>query len=121
MENLILREMKLQYTGRKKKLKNDKVDKPEAVHLLFSWTRKELQELFIVLLLDNKNSVIGWQTISKGTVSEAIVHPRDVFRLAVRENDLSRYCSKNILRITLNQTRKGIVVKSLQFSLKKTA
>jgi len=84
MEELFVREIKLLYKGRKKKIGH--VDSPEKVYKLFSWMAKELQESFVAVYLDNKNNVIGWTKISMGTVSETIVHPRDVFRVAVREN-----------------------------------
>ncbi len=87
MEELFVREIKLLYKGKKKCL--GRVDSPEAVYTLFNWMAKELQESFIALYLDNKNGVVGWSKISMGTVSETIVHPRDVFRVAVRENAVS--------------------------------
>lgn len=84
MEELFVREIKLLYKGRKKKIGT--IESPEKAFQLFKWVQKELQEYFVAVYLDNKNHVIGWSKISMGTVSEAIVHPRDVFRIAVREN-----------------------------------
>jgi len=43
------------------------------------------REEFRVLVLNNKNNLIRNAVISVGTVSEAIVHPREVFRHAIRE------------------------------------
>ncbi|HEY1405130.1 MAG TPA: DNA repair protein RadC [Spirochaetota bacterium] len=43
------------------------------------------REEFRVLVLDSKNRVIRNSCTSVGTVSEAIVHPREVFRDAIRE------------------------------------
>lgn len=43
------------------------------------------QEEFWVLILDNKNRLIKKSRISIGTISEALVHPREVFRDAIRE------------------------------------
>ncbi len=43
------------------------------------------REEFRVLILNGKNSLIKNSAISVGTVSEAIVHPREVFRDAIRE------------------------------------
>ncbi len=42
-------------------------------------------EEFRVLILDSKNRVIRNTCTSMGTVSEAIVHPREIFRDAIRE------------------------------------
>jgi DNA repair protein RadC len=49
----------------------------------FSCSRREE---FRVLVLDNKNRLIRNARTSVGTVSEAIVHPREVFRDAIRES-----------------------------------
>lgn len=43
-------------------------------------------ELFKVVLLDAKNTVIKEATISEGSLTLNIVHPREVFTLAIRES-----------------------------------
>jgi DNA repair protein RadC len=43
------------------------------------------REEFRVLILNNKNRLLKNAMISAGTISEAIVHPREVFRDAIRE------------------------------------
>jgi DNA repair protein RadC len=43
------------------------------------------KEEFRVLVINNKNTLIRKSIISIGTISEAIVHPREVFRDAIRE------------------------------------
>ena len=48
--------------------------------------RDEAQEHFMLLLLNTKNQVIDMPTISIGTVNGSLVHPREVFRAAVRSN-----------------------------------
>lgn len=51
--------------------------------------KDEEQEHFIVLCLNTKNEIIARKTISIGTLDQAIVHPRDVFRFAIlRERGL---------------------------------
>jgi DNA repair protein RadC len=42
-------------------------------------------ELFKAILLDAKHSIIRDTTISKGSLTLSIVHPREVFSLAIRE------------------------------------
>lgn len=44
------------------------------------------RELFKVILLDAKNTVIKEATVSEGSLTLSIVHPREVFALAVRES-----------------------------------
>lgn len=48
--------------------------------------KDEEQEHFIVLCLNTKNEIIARKTISIGTLDQAIVHPRDVFRFAIKSN-----------------------------------
>ena len=43
-------------------------------------------EVFKVVLLDAKNQVIKEMTVSEGSLTLSIVHPREVFALAVRES-----------------------------------
>lgn len=41
------------------------------------------REHFVVLHLDGKNSIIAKETVSIGSLNQAIVHPREVFKAAV--------------------------------------
>ena len=47
------------------------------------------RECFFILLLDSKNKVIREEKISEGTLSSALVHPREAFTSAVRESAAS--------------------------------
>lgn len=42
------------------------------------------QEEFMVILLNAKNSVLGVESITRGTLTASLVHPREVFRPAIR-------------------------------------
>ncbi|MGD9677322.1 MAG: DNA repair protein RadC [Vulcanibacillus sp.] len=44
------------------------------------------QEHFIILLLDTKNQIISKETISIGTLNSSIVHPREVFKPAIKKS-----------------------------------
>jgi len=48
--------------------------------------RDRKQELFKVVLLDAKNTVVKESTVSEGTLTLSLVHPREVFAYAVRES-----------------------------------
>ncbi|MDJ0687320.1 MAG: DNA repair protein RadC [Xenococcaceae cyanobacterium MO_188.B32] len=43
------------------------------------------QEKFAVLMLDVNNCLIGTQIITIGTATETVVHPREIFREAIRQ------------------------------------
>lgn len=45
--------------------------------------RELKQEVFIVAMLDQKNRLIGDEQVSLGTLSETLVHPREVFSQAI--------------------------------------
>lgn len=63
------------------------IDSPGAVwEFLIPYMARLEQEEFRVLVMNNKNNVLRNALISVGTVSEAIVHPREVFREAIRES-----------------------------------
>lgn len=62
------------------------IESPEDVHRHFSQRMRWChQEHFMVLLLDGRNCVMRQSRISQGTLNASLVHPREVFRCAVRE------------------------------------
>lgn len=44
------------------------------------------QERFIALLLDGRHRVLREEVVSQGTLTASLVHPREVFRAALRES-----------------------------------
>lgn len=53
------------------------------------------RENFVVVLLNTKNRVIGSPTISVGTLSSSLVHPREVFKPAVKAGAASLILAHN--------------------------
>lgn len=47
------------------------------------------QEHFKIILLDTKNQIIGCQEVSKGSINSSIVHPREVFKYAIKKSAVS--------------------------------
>ena len=43
-------------------------------------------EVFTIVLLDAKNTILREATVSEGTLTHSLVHPREVFQLAIRES-----------------------------------
>ncbi len=59
---------------------------PEDVHRHFHPTLRHIaQERFFVVLLDGRHRVIRHELVSQGTLTASLVHPREVFRPALRE------------------------------------
>lgn len=53
------------------------------------------QEHFVVLFLNVKNQVLHRQTIFVGSLNASIVHPREIFREAVKRSAASIICAHN--------------------------
>ena len=63
------------------------LDAPAAVFRQLQPLFAELdREHFVVLALDARNRPIGCNTVSIGTLSASIVHPREVFKFAILAN-----------------------------------
>lgn len=57
---------------------------PQHVENFLSELKSAAQECFVVIALNAKNKVIDKHLVSLGTVSSALVHPREVFRCLVQ-------------------------------------
>ncbi|MCP8617014.1 DNA repair protein RadC [Salirhabdus salicampi] len=53
------------------------------------------QEHFIALYLDTKNQIIHQQTLFIGSLNASIVHPREIFKEAVKRSAASIICAHN--------------------------
>ena len=56
----------------------------DAAHYAMPRFRFEQREHFAVMLLNTKNHILGLTDVSVGSLSASIVHPREVFRAALR-------------------------------------
>jgi DNA repair protein RadC len=66
--------------------RGDRVSGPPDVFRHFhARLRDEAHERFMVLLLDGRHRVLREEVISQGTLTASLVHPREVFRPALRE------------------------------------
>jgi DNA repair protein RadC len=64
-----------------------RIDSSEGLfHHYYPRLRDLRHELFLIVLLDAKHAIIRDQTVSKGSLTLSIVHPREVFNLAVKES-----------------------------------
>jgi DNA repair protein RadC len=53
------------------------------------------RERFVVMCLDRKNGVIGFNVVSVGSLTASVVHPREVFKPAILSNASSVILSHN--------------------------
>ncbi|NLY89191.1 MAG: DNA repair protein RadC [Firmicutes bacterium] len=70
--------------------KYEQVSSPGKVaELVMPRLRFLKQEHFLVIHLNTKNRVLSIETISMGTLDSSLVHPRDVFRTAIKNSSAS--------------------------------
>jgi DNA repair protein RadC len=67
----------------------------DAAELMMEELRYLKKEHFICLFLDTKNRVIARETLSVGTLNASLVHPREVFRAAIKCSSASIICLHN--------------------------
>ncbi|WP_047530002.1 RadC family protein [Staphylococcus schweitzeri] len=73
--------------GRRSESNRVKITQPSDVADFMMASMKDLsQEHFMILLLNSKNIVIKEACVFKGTLNSSIVHPREIFSIAIREN-----------------------------------
>ncbi|MFD2670488.1 RadC family protein [Marinicrinis sediminis] len=69
---------------------------PEDAAMLVMEDLRYLQkEHFVCLFLNTKNHVVGQETLSMGSLNASIVHPREVFRAAIKRSSASIICVHN--------------------------
>src|SRR5215831_11831678 len=66
-----------------------------ASTILHSYLADVDREHFVILLLDQKNQVIGINTVSMGSLTASVVHPRECFKPAILSNAASLICGHN--------------------------
>ncbi|MDF2961923.1 MAG: repair protein RadC [Paenibacillus sp.] len=67
----------------------------DAADLLMEDLRYLQKEHFVCLFLNTKNHVIGQETLSMGSLNASIVHPREVFRAAIKRSSAAIICAHN--------------------------
>ncbi|OGW25984.1 MAG: hypothetical protein A2X59_04460 [Nitrospirae bacterium GWC2_42_7] len=72
-----------------------KVSSPGEVYKIMGFLKKADREKFYVLHLDTKSNVIAKEMVSMGTLSYAVVHPREIFKGAILNNASSIICVHN--------------------------
>ena len=87
-------------------IKTQKTEENHAVsqerHIISSSTKSLLcaaahnaEEHFVSFHLNAKNEIVGFQIVSRGTVSASLVHPREVFKAALLANSYALIVAHN--------------------------
>ena len=67
----------------------------DASTLLHTYLANVDREHFVVLLLNQKNRVVGLHTVSVGSLTASVVHPRETFKAAILANAAAIICGHN--------------------------
>lgn len=66
---------------------NKKINSPNDIAQIFiPLLRDEVKEKFFVVCLSSSNKIIKYELISVGTLNSSVVHPREVFKVAIENN-----------------------------------
>ena len=85
MQILTIAEIQKRISQSKKPVK--KISCAEDVFKLFQDRLKDKnEEHFYVLMLNNQNNIIAEQEVSKGILDASIIHPREVFKPAIKNS-----------------------------------
>lgn len=58
----------------------------DVAEFLMPRLRYATREQFLVILLNSKNLIMGTEVVSEGTLTNSVVHPREVFRLPILQH-----------------------------------
>ena len=74
-----------------KRLRNSQ----DAASLIRKYLQGADREHFVALLLNRKNAMIGLNTVSVGTLTASLAHPREIFKAAILANAAAIVCAHN--------------------------
>lgn len=67
----------------------------DVSHLLHEHLKDVDREHFVVFFLDQKNRLTGLHTVSMGSLTASVVHPREVFKAAILAQAAAIICGHN--------------------------
>ena len=77
-------EMSRRIQSQSKLFSNNKITSPTDIAEIFiPILRDEVKEKFIVVCLNSANKIIKNETISIGNLNSSVVHPREIFKVAI--------------------------------------
>ncbi|MBW2998348.1 DNA repair protein RadC [Candidatus Woesearchaeota archaeon] len=83
---LALFELFKRFNRQKRKI-NTRIKTPKDVYDYFvDYLKNKKKEFFYVLLLNSKNDIIRHKLISIGTLNQSLIHPREVFKTAMKNS-----------------------------------
>ncbi len=84
---MIVRELEVRYSNTGVEVDGRRITTPDVAASIFrELIGFDAQEVFCALLLDTRVRVLGYHEISRGTLTQSLVHPREVFKAAILAN-----------------------------------
>lgn len=68
---------------------------PDDVERVLEPLKHYSEEHFVSLHLDGKHQVVGYQIVSRGTLTASLVHPREVYKAAILSNSFALIVAHN--------------------------
>ncbi|TXI89710.1 MAG: DNA repair protein RadC [Burkholderiaceae bacterium] len=68
---------------------------PDDVERVLEPLKHYAEEHFVSLHLDGKHQVVGYQIVSRGTLTASLVHPREVYKAAILSNSFALIVAHN--------------------------
>ena len=88
-----------------------KITSPEDIAEIFiPRLRDEVKERFIIVCLNSSNQIIKYETISVGNLNSSIVHPREVFKVAIDNNSASIFLIHNHPSGNLEPSKEDVAI-----------
>ena len=86
---------------------------PEDVYRIFAPIfRDQVRERFVVICLDSTNRAIAYRIVTEGTLNASLVHPREVFHVAIRTLAASIIIAHNHPSGNLEPSREDVQITS---------
>lgn len=67
----------------------------DVSRLLHTYLKDVDREHFVVLFVDQKNRIVGIHTVSVGSLTASVVHPRETFKAAILASAAAIVCGHN--------------------------
>ncbi|WP_052461632.1 JAB domain-containing protein [Sporosarcina koreensis] len=90
--------------------KTFQIKSPKDAVIPFLKISYEQREVFAAVFLDTKNRILHYEEIFKGTLNTSIVHPRELYRMALKYNAASIIIAHNHPSSDLNPSSEDIEV-----------
>lgn len=91
-----------------------KVTSPQIIFDHYSYRyRYEKQENFVVFFLDTKNQIVSFKTVFIGTLNMSVVHPREIFKEAIKNSSNAIICMHNHPSGILTPSKEDIDITSI--------